>query len=288
MYVVGHTYINIYGGFASHEVVGRHLLGFSQLGPIRFYGFCIACFVVGQLHDVEGEGLLPACAPIVYHDGEQLAVLVGARCVCLALIPDGSANSIGDEGRNHGVEENTGSVLVVCGVFGHRVHLAEGQRGVDLPFAGKTDGFGAADQRKCHFARLAPDAGSSREVEIVDGDLSGTFLYESGGNDVAAGMLISVGGTHKLAVEEGNIIVVYLSQSDFEWLSCPVGGYLDGFTEPKSAIVLVVAGACEHGRTVGGFPAAVVDTGLCHEVSSARIYGGAALYFIINPLLIIV
>ena len=94
-------------------------------------------FEAGELDPGEGEVGAPLGAPVFDEEGELGAVEGGffeGGAVVLALIPDGAAKGVGEEGGDHAVVEVGGTVLVGVGVG----FVAGGARG----FGASGFGFG--------------------------------------------------------------------------------------------------------------------------------------------------
>ena len=72
-----------------------HGLSFSKFGPVAFRWLRLLRFKVGQLNPVKREvALTPFLTPIGNHQREQVAVLIRARRIAFALIPNGTTDGV--------------------------------------------------------------------------------------------------------------------------------------------------------------------------------------------------
>ena len=94
---VGDDALAGFGQFAHGE-----RLRLAQFGPVAVSRLGLVGFEVGQLHPVEGEiALLPFFAPMLDHEGEQLAVFLRAAGVRFALIPNRALDAITNRRMQH-------------------------------------------------------------------------------------------------------------------------------------------------------------------------------------------
>ncbi len=92
-----------YGGFAQGES-----LGFAELRPDAVAGLRGDLSVVGQLDKQKRKIALPPMPPPVADQrrGEEHTILATrAARIALALVPDHSANAVGNEGLDHADEK---------------------------------------------------------------------------------------------------------------------------------------------------------------------------------------
>ena len=99
-------------------------LALAQTGPTALLRLGAGFHEVGELHDDEGQqGLTEQLAPGGNQRGEFLLVEDGAVGVGLALVPHGTGEGVGGEGREHTVVGCRCHILIVRGQSGLRWHL---------------------------------------------------------------------------------------------------------------------------------------------------------------------
>src|SRR5207247_5958566 len=92
----------------------RHRLRLAQLSPLAFTWLRLWRLPIRELHEIERKvAFTPSLAPITNHRRKECAILISAPCIALALIPDGAADRIWCERREHSVVKHTRTVLII-------------------------------------------------------------------------------------------------------------------------------------------------------------------------------
>ena len=78
----------------------------SQFGPgTALLAASVGRVETGELHKIERKiALFPAASPIIDHERESFAVLIGPARITLSLVPDGSLNGLGNQRVFDGIE----------------------------------------------------------------------------------------------------------------------------------------------------------------------------------------
>ncbi len=247
VYVVGVADVDGDGHAGVRRGAHRERLRLAQLGPLAVNRVPRARLPVGELHEVEGEvAEVPGRAPVADHGGEEGAVLLGAAGVRLALIPDGAADGVGRERREHRVVEDGGAVLVrrARGLrLARPVYLSGGRRRLLFikPFAVQRDAAarGRVGGREPHLA--AAEAAAAHAVEDAHGHGVAPRAHERAGDAVAAlrhprVRRVGADRADALAVEVGRVEVVDGAELQRQVFTRPSRGHFQLPAEPDDAV----------------------------------------------------